>query len=158
MLGILGSFIATLLLKACTSWRRIYRESLTGVLLLTSLAEQKLTPRRLRLTASAFMVIMTALVFLSHSPKLASDDIVAQKTPLQGTHGLVTPRTKSTMTSRTPSRKPIRADGIMRPCVREDNSPSACAPLTVRPNEIALSPLPSSTAEVQFLLLAGHER
>lgn len=76
MLGILGSLIATLLFESRKSWRRIYGEFLKGALLLISLAEQKLTLRRLRITASAFMVTATALVFLSQSPKLAPEDIV----------------------------------------------------------------------------------
>lgn len=109
ILSILSSLIATLLFESRKSWRRLYDEFPRGVLLLTRIAEQKLTLRRLRLTTSVFMVIITAMVFLSHSPKLATDDIVTQKTPIPKSQGFVTNRV------------------VMRPCVPEKYS--ACVPL-----------------------------
>jgi hypothetical protein len=108
MLGILGSLIAALLFESSKSWRNVYREFPKPASLFLSPTAEKLTLRRIRLTASAFMVTMTALVFLSHSPKLAPDDIVTQKMPTRGTSALVSPRTPS--------------DIRFRPCV-VDNSP-----------------------------------
>jgi hypothetical protein len=133
MLGILTSLIATLLFESRKSWRRIYGELIKGVLLLTSLAERKLTLGRIRLTASAFMFIATAVVFLSQSPKLASDVTVQN-------------------TRRPPK---VRNRVVMRPCVPEDYS--ACGPIRPK-DDVAMYLGPSSTDEPQLIALYGHSR
>jgi len=131
MLGILSSVIAALLLESRRSWRHIYEQFLKGVSLfinLISLTAQKLTLRHLRLTTSAFVVIMTTLVFLYQSPKLATDEIVIEKIPTRTSQPIVTPHV------------------IMRPCVPEVYS--ACSKSVNRRNRV--QPAPSS-AEPQFI-------
>lgn len=141
MLGILGSLIATLLFESRKYWRYVYREFIMGSLLLINLTRQKLTLRHLRLTTTAFILIMTAFVFLSQAPKLALDDNVAQDIPA----------TKS---------QPILKNSVeMRPCVPEDFS--VCAPRPIKSKDdvdIAIHDEPTSHVDVQFVLTAWSAR
>jgi hypothetical protein len=128
ILGILGSLIASLLLKSSKLWRYGYDKSLYGLSLLMSLTAKKLTLRHLRLTASAFVMIVTTLVFLYQSPKLATDEIITKKVPTRNSQPIITNHI------------------VMRPCVPEVYS--ACSKPVNRRNRVQPA---SSSAEPQFI-------
>jgi hypothetical protein len=116
LLSIVASVIGAILLESRKAWRHIRFESFK-----IHVSLRRLTIKRLRVTASALTLIVTGLVFLSQSPRLASDDIVEKTTP--EVHGLITPRAPLIIPRFD---EPLTARGQMHPCV-VDNSPCASA-------------------------------
>jgi hypothetical protein len=118
ILGIVSSLIAAFLYD----WR--HRAFILTRLVTTArdISLKNFTVKQLRITASSLMLIVASALFLSHSPKLASDEMVTQT---QEPQALITSAPKEPTVISVPKSPIVQ----LRPCVI-DYSP--CQPISAR--------------------------